>query len=251
MSLAIHDSFDNQEVAINLVLFKMLQFFYLCNPKSLRIFNYNIYHLIVNLYTVITQCIVAFGSFGFFNTIVLNNNDDRITLPLFIVIQEGNFLALMKISFIIYNSDKIWDLLNLTRLKFLTSSQCSKYTRLLHENHINSITITNVFSSFAAIVALLWVVSPIVVNVYMIKSGIQFESYENIFNFQYPVSLRTYNQYFFIFYTFEIILSVFLLYCLTLFNSLFITFAFVLITQYEILALAYENIGQGRERGNF
>jgi len=84
----------------------------------------------------------------------------------------------------------------------------------------------------------------------MIKFGIESEAYVNIMNFPYPVSRRTYNRYYFIFYSFEVVLGVYYWYSTIIFNFIFISFAFVLSTQYEIVTQALENIGQDQKEGN-
>jgi len=100
MSTSIHYSFD--KITINLDILKKLKLFYFCDPKSYGIFNYNSYHLIVTLYTIVIQCLDAYKSFGLTKVRIfiitgLKSNIDRILLNFCTVINLTYFICLMLI----------------------------------------------------------------------------------------------------------------------------------------------------------
>jgi len=234
------DSLDDHEVLISLPLFKMLRIFNLCNPNSFKIFNYNASRLIVIMFMATTQCIHIYGLVYYFVSMDLVNNFTGFTL--LVAIYIINLISSFKASIMIYNSEGIWDLLNVTRIRFLSSHQCAKYTLLLHQHRKYSITLINIICVFGLLILCLWVLSPLVINLIMIKSGVTNTLNMNIFNLSFPVSLHTYNEYFFLFYGIEIIAAIVTLYLLTLFNAIFISLAFSFIAQYHVLFESYKNV---------
>jgi len=65
----------------------------------------------------------------------------------------------------------------------------------------------------------------------------------NILNLRFPVSTQTYNQYHFIFYLMEIVITTFPIYAIIVTDTLIISFSMVIISQQEILNRAFKSIG--------
>jgi len=124
------DSLDDHEVVINLSLFKYSYLLNLLNPKSLKMFKYNVYHLVATLVSLSILCLIAFSIYSFVTMSYSNNNViNYLTTYIYLKIM----FVLVKVSFIIYYSDTIWDLLNVTRINFLSSHKCAKHNAILHQ----------------------------------------------------------------------------------------------------------------------
>jgi len=236
------DSLDDHEVLINLPLFKMLHFIDMFNSRCSKIVYYNAYRFIATLFTVTIQSILIFGLLGFFVSTDLIDSYDELTIVITVHIYILNYVCLLKTSFLIYNSDSIWTLLNITSIHYLSSLQCAKYTGLLRQYHKYPIILSNIYFFFALSLSFIWILYPLALNVIMIKSGVTNESYVNVFNFLYPVNIYTYNKYFFIFYIIEIIQCIFFLYFMTMFNTFFVSITYAFVAQYNVLFEAFKNI---------
>lgn len=66
---------------------------------------------------------------------------------------------------------------------------------------------------------------------------------QNIINMPLPVTVHTFNQYFIIFYIFETFMSVYLMYGLVMIDMYLLSFGWVVIAQYKVLALTFKGIG--------
>jgi len=154
----------------------------------------------------------------------------------------ANIICLFKASFIIFNLEGIWNLLNVTRIRFLSSRQCAKYTLLLHEYRKFSINLTKTICVFILLIAILWICSPLAINLIMFRSEVINKPYMNVINIPFPVNLHTYNEFFFLFYVIEIITSLSNFYITTLFDILFISLSYAFIAQYHVLFEAYKNV---------
>lgn len=237
------NSLENNEVAVNLELLKTLRILHIFDPNSPKIFNYNVFRLASVLAMVISLCIVVYGLFGFINGTELTENMDSLTVIQFINTYIMCFQGIVKTVIFTYNADKIWDLLDLCRLNFLTSKICQT-TRILYNYRKISIILTNFIANFGFAIILMWSISPLFINAFnLINSDISILRYENIFNLLYPISLSVYNQNYFLFYFMEALVNVFSGYVIIQTNVILVTFFLVLIPQYEIIFSAFENLG--------
>jgi len=237
-------SFETNEVAINLELFKTLRIFHFFKPNGPKIFGYNVYRLASILVTVIALCTVLYGSFGLVVGTELKSNMDTLTK-----IQSMNtyvmcFQAVFKTATLTYYADAFWDLLHLTRISFLESEKCSKYVGKLYKYRKISIISTKFIAQSAYGIICMWCMFPLVINAYnTINSDTSILRFENIFNLMYPVTLSVYNQYYLIFFFMESIVNVFCGYVILGTNVIFVSFFLVIIPQYEIIFMAFENLG--------
>ena len=63
------------------------------------------------------------------------------------------------------------------------------------------------------------------------------------YELRYPVSTHTYNQYYFIFYLMEVVLSLFTLYAMIIPNFLLISWCWAIIAQQNVLTQTFKSIG--------
>jgi len=234
--------FEVPDVAINIELYKFSRFYHVFDPNTTEIFGYHFYRFTGILLTVCIQVCVLFGLLGFL--MEMEDTINYIERFIFIFVNSSNFLSVVKICVFVYKAKDTWDLFDVTRIHFLKSEQCCKFrNEILEKVRNKSIRLTNFIFGFATMTFIIWIIYPLVVNFFLIKTDQNnHQRYQNIFNMRYPVSINTYNQYFFIFYAIEVIIGSFILYNSILIDTFLVSFCWVLIAQYEILSKAFENI---------
>lgn len=236
-------SFKPHEVAFNLVLFKKLRYYHIFNTNSTKVLNYNVYRLGLVALTTIVLCVTVFGLLGFVTK--MEDVVDDIVLLQIISAEIHNFLSLFKLNMCLYHANKIWDVLSVTRIDFLTSKQCSNHINILHRYRNTSIKITYFLSFIYVLTTSVWLITPLLFNTFMgTPEAERIRRYDNIFNFRFPVTINTYNHYYFLFYFTEGIIILFIGYGIFIIDLLLISISYVLIAQYEIHAQAFNSIRQ-------
>ncbi|XP_060842462.1 uncharacterized protein LOC132922785 [Rhopalosiphum padi] len=229
------------EVCINLKLLKLFCFFHLCDPKSKTIFNLNVYHIAYYIISFLVGSIVIYGLIGYVTEKeeVFNiANDIQIMFVCIIY-----YTCLVIIFTFIYKANNIWNLLDVIRMHFLTSTQCQKHIGILQKHRKKSIKITNYISFLTIISTILWVLYPLVLMLLQKEDAYKSnQRFENIFNFRFPVTNSYYNNNFFIFYIIELSIGLPLAYMHLVSEVFFISLCCVMIAQYEMIKRAYENV---------
>lgn len=242
-------SFEIQEVAINLALYKWFRLYHIFDLNSAKLYGYHVHRTIGVLFTIVIQCCILFGLLGFL--VEMEDTIDGFDLFVFIFFNLINFLSVLKICVFLYKANDTWDLLDSTRIHFMKSKHCEKHSKKLELVRDKSIYLTNFVFGSAAITLIIWMTYPLLTNWFLIKAGNpQNQRYQNIFNMRYPVTIHTYNQYYNVFYGIEICIGIFELYSSVLIDTFLVSLSWVMITQYEILKNAFENVGNEYKLGN-
>lgn len=240
------NSFGNEKVAFNMALFKRLRFYHIFAPHSPKVFNYNAYRL--GLAIVIVPSFffnMIFGSVGFF--IEMEDTIDDIGIYQIIFTYLNYFLSFYKLYMFFYYANEIWDLLDVTRINFMTSKHCLKHINILHEYRRISIKITNFLAASITLTILSWWLFPVIVNNFSnTKSDDSIHSTlrnENVINFRYPLSIKKYNRYFYFIYVIEATTGVIIEYGILITDVLLISISYIFIAHYEIHKMAFTSIG--------
>lgn len=234
--------FEDHEVAINTVLFKTLGIFHILDPsllKSTNIFNYNFYRFIIVVLIAIVLFINCFGLLGF----VIKKYDIVNELVLLQTI-NGHimyFQCILKLSIFVYNADKFWDILDVTRINFLINKSCYKHVKILYTCRDKLIKTTNLIAVMVNITLFMWLIVPILS--YITWPDDDHRRYDSIINMWFPVSTHIYNEYYFIFFIMEATVAIFTGYVLTIFDVFSISISYILMCQYEVITLALKNFG--------
>ncbi|XP_026807283.1 odorant receptor 22a-like [Rhopalosiphum maidis] len=236
------DNLKIEEVAINLKLLKLYRFYHMMKPNGTKIFNCNAYRLLFFLYGAIVNSMVIYSIIGFFVDMddSLAISDVDLFLILFVMINF--FFCSWRISFILKKSITIGDALSISRFNFFTSEHCRKHFSVLYDNRERTIKITNYFFIFSMIVLMQWIIFPIMVITFT-APDIEYYRLPNIMNLRFPVSTHTYNQYYFIFYLMEVVISTFPIYVIMVTDTLILSFSLAIISQQEVLSRAFKNVG--------
>lgn len=242
------DPSRSDDVTINLPLFKMFRFYHLFDTGSAKIFNVNVYRLVCVLITSAVQIVLAYGISGFFVD-TGDEIDDVLVLHLLFYYMI-NCMCLFKIIVFVYKADRIWDLFDVSRVEFLGSGPCREHTEILRKYGALSTRITNFFSGYAIVATVEWALLPLALNAYAYANDAGSKRFENIFNFLFPVNTFAYNHYYLAFYLMELTVTVFLVYTYVVFDIFIISFCYTIIAHYEVIGLAFENIGYNRPKSS-
>lgn len=234
-------SLESNEVAINLKLFKLFRFYHLFDPNSKKICNLNVYHLAWYIINCVIGCIIIYGFIGYFTE--MEDVIDSIFYIQILFCYLLYSLSLLKIITFLYKANNIWDLLRVTRINFLTSTQCQTHIGILHKHRDKSIKITNFISGFGILTTLEWILFPLMLRLFP-KNNAEYSNrrFENIFNFRFPVTVDEYNNNYFVFYIMESFIAMFMLYVYVVIDLFFISVCYVIIAQYEIIKRAFESV---------
>jgi len=184
-----------EKFVFNLNLLKRCYFYHIMDSNKQKFLNRNIYWLICVVFLAINLCIFLFDHVRFLISMddTLNDTDIMMMTTTYTVC----YLCIIGVSVLLYRSDKLWNLLDVTRIDFLTSKLCRKNINFLYDRQECIIKLSNLYYYIIHILFAQWTLYPLVIYVY--KDNTSIHRYQNIFNLSFPISVGTYNQYFFIF----------------------------------------------------
>ncbi|VVC40510.1 Hypothetical protein CINCED_3A011837 [Cinara cedri] len=231
---------------VNIVLLRRIGFFALFNPKTKKVFNCNIYRVCCVLVTFIIECLTVYGMIGLF--VETEGKLDNVNLSNLLVYYQVNILCLVEISTFIYRAEDIWHLYKVTGVNFLTNRRSRQHKHILYEYREVSIMATNYLCKFLVLAVSAWILYPQLLN-FNTFTGVhdiditKTKRFYNVFDIRFPVTTRTYNDYYYLFYLIEVFMVTSMGYLFVMFNTMFISFSFVLMAQYEIVANDFASIG--------
>jgi len=153
------------------------------------------------------------------------------------------YSSLIKIIIFLHKANDIWDLLRVSHMNFLTSTQCKTHIGILHTHRYKSIKITNCISGFGIMTGMEWMMFPLLLQLLQKEDANKSnQRFENIFNFPFPVTINYYNNNYVIFYIMESFIGIYMLYINVVVDVFFISVCYVMIAHYEMIKRAYENI---------
>lgn len=232
------------DVIINLKLLKICGFYQMFDPTGAKIYKWNVYRLSFIAITLMSQLIFFFGYVGFF--IEMEDNYSQVDYFLNANICIETYFSLWKVWILYYNADEIWELFDLTRLDFLRNKFNKKNANILRESRNRNTKITNLYLMVTIMAVVICLAVPLVINKFTTVNHDN-QRFQNIVNLRFPVTINTYNHYYFIFYTMEWFFFLNLIYTMTVTDVFFITFCFAIIDQYKLLENITKNIGHEDE----
>jgi len=237
------------DIPNDVTTFKILRFYHMFNPKTTKIYNYNIYQLAVIVTSGFILCISFYGLLGFF--IKMEDTVDDIGLFQIIYAHLQIFLSIFKIIMLIYNADKIWHLLDITRPNFITNKLNQKDIKIQHDIHHRIKNFSNFLCILFTFVIILWSIFPFIFNSFTIKSSETIQRFENVINLRFPVTTKVFNDYYYFFYVMEVSMITFVGYTIIIFDTFLIIYiSNVFIALYKINMQAFKIIGHQQQFKN-
>jgi len=238
---------DAHEVIYNQALNKIIGLFCILDPNRKHICSYHIYRLVCVVISAAVTCLMFSGILGIF----INVEESADTFQfIWYIFEVSIFLSsLLKMNVLVYKADSTWDLLDITRIHFLSISYCKINEKKLKECQSILIHFTNFAFRATILMLFVYTMNPLTTNSGMKTSGNSNQKLRNILNIPYPVNAETYNKYYFVFFIMESIILAFNFYSI-LIDMFFLSISFIIIHQYEILAHTFERIGTQVECDN-
>ncbi|XP_060881539.1 uncharacterized protein LOC132953015 [Metopolophium dirhodum] len=240
--------FNGGPVALNLSTYKQLGYYQLLDPKGPHIYGYHLYKTILKIFLLIVQFITIFGVMGFFIKMEDTDTDPSKSNSFeLIIILTNCSLSSLKMYTLISNSKIIWDLFDLTRTDFL---RCSRHSQLITENFVKrckkSTTITKWIARSFLIGLILWVMGPFIANEEYTKPN-TVHRHKNIINIKFPVTVKTYNNYYFVFYLMEVAVGFCIVYGSVLIDAYLMSFCWIISAQYQSVTKAFTTFGYNEQ----
>lgn len=236
------------ELIVDKTLLKVLFLDKMIAANSQKIFNVNVYRFVGIMITILTECFIVYGFLGHLtqtNIAIDDTTKNQITFIL-----AYNMLHLVKIFTLLYNTDKVWHLLTTTHIHFCTST---KYRELVdifrkYRNLTKKQTYTYIVWLLTCLIS--WVIFPLILDAKQPDAKVEHDNvlrYENVINFQFPVSTAVYNDYYIVFYAMEVTITYWMTYVSVSFSVFLISCSYTIIAHYEVIAQAFENVGRESE----
>lgn len=240
--------FNGRPVALNLSTYKQLGYYQLLDPKGPHLYGCHFYRTILKIFLLVVQFITIFGVMGFFIEIedsdASNGKSNSFEL---IIILTNCTLSSLKIYTLISNTKIIWDLFDLTCIDFL---KCSRHSELITENFVTrckkSTKITKWIARSFLIGLILWVMGPFIANEEYTAPNSS-HRYQNIINIKFPVTVKTYNNYYFVFYFMEVAVGFCIVYGSVLVDAFLMSFCWIISAQYQSVTKAFATFGHNNE----
>ncbi|KAE9531902.1 hypothetical protein AGLY_010104 [Aphis glycines] len=234
------DGFNEQNILINFNIFKELQFYQIFYSSGIKIFGLNTHQLFYIFYALVALCIKSYGISTLFST----NCKFLSYIDYFIIFYVVNqmYLSFWKLFKCLNDRNRLLDLFKIAQLNFLTSEECTKYSKVLYKHRDKNSKFVNYYLIFSFVVILQWFIFPIVINqiLYFENSNVRAQ---NIINLCFGVATLTYNKFVLIFYLLEIIVTSLTVYILIMMDTLIISLCSAIIYHQEVLIYAFKNIG--------
>jgi len=156
---------------------------YQTKNKSFILQNCIIYNIYILVFIALSLLLIPINFYGIIGFIVqMEDAVNEIKLIQILHVHMHSFLPFMKIGVCIYNADKILDLLDVTRINFIKSSQFFKHLKVFYEYGKSSIKINNILYFLLKIIILSWMIFPLLSNMNMLMKTFEKRTlrYENI-----------------------------------------------------------------------
>lgn len=228
--------FNSNEVLTNLKIMKQFRFYQMLNPDGPKVFGRNTYQLSLITVMVIVQFLIVFGNSGYFLKMEDTPKDVDVFLNIFCNV--FNYLSLWRIIVYIFNVENIWKLFDVARIHFFSSEQCCKHFDILYNHRRAIFRKTNYGFIVFTMAAFQWILTPFLINS-ITSDHIPNIRIPNVLNMRFPVAVHTYNQNYAIFSVIESTMGFVLIYVTLMTDGFLLSFGWVIIAQYEVLARAF------------
>lgn len=227
---------------------KAMGLYQLLNPKTTKLFGYNIFKLgsiILIIYLILI--------IGMYIMSIYYSRYEITEIFKYASVLVATTFALIKICLIIRNCDAFWEFLNFTSIRFLSFSGHQR-TILIRAREI-SMRLTTIFTVSWFAIAVVWILSPIIIkdNYINVKfNNGTFEQYRyNMLNLIFPVTGQFYNDNFLIFYFIETILLILYCFIMNIYDFLVITMCITISYQLKVITKSYSELGHRNTNNDF
>ncbi|XP_029346182.1 uncharacterized protein LOC115034222 [Acyrthosiphon pisum] len=204
---------------INMRLMKKTGFYQLLDSRSLKVFGHNVFKCM----SVVQMSILSSVAFIFVANIYYFS-DDINTVMMYSMLITSDVLSILKLYYILQNSDTIWNCIQMTSIDDLSYKYHDR--RILEEGRSKSTSYSILIMFMWLNLIVSWSLGPLFVTNYFLIVEQNDEIYRyrfNIMNFAFPATDRFYNDNFMIYYGIEFITLVLWCHCTMNFDVLLLS----------------------------
>lgn len=221
---------------------KITGLYQLLNPNTSKLFGRNInFYKLCGLISVLYLALVLVMC----NISIYYSLNDFAEVVKYIMLIIATLFALIKMYFIIRNSDVLWKFIEFTSIDLLSYSGHQR--AILVDARTISMKVSKFIISVWIIVITIWILSPIIIsgNYINVKSkNATCNRYRyNMLNLLFPVSDQFYNDNFKLFYLLETVALIFYGYSMISFDYLMISMCIAISYQLKMIAKSYSTLG--------
>lgn len=234
---------NEEKLIFNTALAKIIGFYHMLNPETIKYRGFNIFHSIITAFLVFYSSPITMVMYlnGFYYW--ANNPTASI---LYLIITSYCIFLSYKMIVIIYHSENIWNCMEITRFDFLSYRFYNK--SILEKWRTTSIKITNIYSTMIVLAFFCFITSPLLFadSYYTIKNhdGSISKYRLSVFNLYSLLSSETLNKYFIMFYSIEVLYCCVYVTVFILFDLILVTLCLAMTCQLQMISQAFESIGQ-------
>jgi hypothetical protein len=225
---------------INLQLMKITGLYQLLNPNTTKLFGVNFYKLCGSISVLYLALVLVMCNMSIYYSL-----NDLAEVVKYVMLIIATLFALIKMYFIIRNSDMLWEFIGFTSIDLLSYNGHQR--AILVDARTISIKVSKIIISVWIIVIMIWILSPIIIsdNYINIKSkNTTYNRYRyNMLNLLFPVSNEFYNANFKLFYLLEMMALFCYGYSMMSFDYLVISMCIAIAYQLKMIAMSYSMLG--------
>lgn len=229
-----------QNYIIHIRLMKITGLYKLLDSKTPKLYGYNIFKLgsiLTILYLMLINIMYCMS--------IYYSRYDFTEVVKYISIFVATFYSMIKLCYLIKNSDAFFELLSFASIHFF--SYCAYTESALIKVRKTSKIVSNTFTFIWIAIIMVWMLSPIMMkNNYMnVKThNGTYEQYRyNMLNIIFPVTTKFYNDNFFVFYAIESILLIIYGYVMVIYDFLVVSACITIIYQLKLIRSSYRKLG--------
>ncbi|CAI6364107.1 unnamed protein product [Macrosiphum euphorbiae] len=226
---------NEDSLMINMRLMKKTGFYQLLDSRSVKVFGHNVFKCmsVVQMSVLLSVALIFVANIYYFS-------DDINTVMMYSMFITSDVLSILKLYYILRNSDTIWNCIQMTSIQDLSY----KYHdgRILEEGRSKSTSYSILIIFMWLNLAVSWSLGPLFVTNYFLVVEQNDEIYRyrfNIMNFAFPATDRFYNDNFMIYYWIEFIPLVLWCQCTMNFDILLLSMNITLKYQLKTIANSY------------
>lgn len=233
---------NEEKFIFNTAVAKIIGFYHLLNPETIKYRGFNIFHIIIVAFFVFYSSPIIMVMY--FNSFYYWANNPTTSLVYLLNTTNCTFLS-YKMVVIIYHSENIWNCMEITRFDFLSYKFYNK--SILEKWRTISIKITTIYSTMIFLGFSCYILSPLLFtdSYYSIKNHDgSISNYRlSVFNLYSLLSSETLNKYFILFYSIEVLDSCAYGIVFILFDIILVTLCLAITCQLQMISRAFESIG--------
>lgn len=234
----------DEDYVFNFKFSKWVGLYQILDPTARQLYDHNVYHIIVIIFSVFIFGISAMCPIGLY---YLTN--DAIAFSYYIGSIEQFLFAVFKILSIVYYSNELWKCITNTSFKTMSYGLHSRIIFKRWQKY--TMRVAMLYIVLVCFILLIWMLNPFMFNTTTVSVKNLDSSYSiyrmNIFNIYVPISDVVYNRYFILFYIIDFIILILFFIFTTIYDICMIMICCTLLCQLETINDSLRTLGHNNK----